>query len=75
MIWAYNRQFADTSITKSIAIMPSNLYGKNDNYDPKNSHVIPGLIHKFHVAKKNKDKEITSAIKNILILLITKQIF
>ena len=59
MIWAYNRQFADTSITKSIAIMPSNLYGKNDNYDPKNSHVIPGLIHKFHVAKKNKDSFVT----------------
>ena len=59
MIWAYNRQFADTSITKSIAIMPSNLYGKNDNYDPKNSHVIPGLIHKFHVAKKNKDNFVT----------------
>ena len=39
--------------------MPSNLYGKNDNYDPKNSHVIPGLIHKFHVAKKNKDNFVT----------------
>lgn len=59
MIWAYNRQFADTSITRSIAIMPSNLYGKNDNYDPKNSHVIPGLIHKFHIAKKNKENFVT----------------
>lgn len=59
MIWAYNRQFADTSVTKSIAIMPSNLYGKNDNYDPENSHVIPGLIHKFHTAKINKDDSVT----------------
>tara|TARA_Y200000002_G_scaffold381260_1_gene394808 strand:- start:719 stop:1720 length:1002 start_codon:yes stop_codon:yes gene_type:complete len=59
MIWAYNRQFTDSSITKSIAIMPSNLYGKNDNYDLENSHVIPGLIHKFHAAKKNKDDFVT----------------
>ena len=30
--------------------MPCNLYGKNDNYHPQNSHVIPGLIHRFHCA-------------------------
>ena len=32
--------------------MPSNLYGPGDNYDPKNSHVIPAMIKKFHNAKK-----------------------
>ncbi len=59
MIWAYNRQFLNSSITKSIAIMPSNLYGINDNYDLETSHVIPGLINKFHTAKKNKKKHVT----------------
>jgi GDP-L-fucose synthase len=35
-----------------ISIMPTNLYGPNDNYDLNNSHVLPALIRKFHVAKK-----------------------
>jgi GDP-L-fucose synthase len=33
------------------SVMPTNLYGLNDNYHPENSHVIPGLIHRFHQAK------------------------
>jgi GDP-L-fucose synthase len=35
-----------------ISVMPTNLYGSNDNYDLNNSHVLPALIRKFHVAKK-----------------------
>ena len=35
-----------------ISVMPTNLYGPNDNYDLKNSHVLPALIRKFHTAKK-----------------------
>ena len=35
-------------------IMPTNLYGHKDNYHPENSHVIPGLIYRFHKAKINK---------------------
>lgn len=35
-----------------ISVMPTNLYGPNDNYDPTNSHVLPALIRKFHTAKK-----------------------
>ena len=34
-----------------ISVMPTNLYGPNDNYDLKNSHVLPALIRKFHTAK------------------------
>lgn len=34
-----------------ISCIPTNLYGLNDNYNPENSHVIPGMIHKFHWAK------------------------
>ncbi len=35
-----------------ISVMPTNLYGENDNYDLNNSHVLPALIRKFHTAKK-----------------------
>ena len=38
--------------------MPTNLYGPGDNYHPENSHVIPGLIRRFHKAKMNNDKEV-----------------
>jgi GDP-L-fucose synthase len=37
-----------------ISVMPTNLYGPNDNYDLNNSHVLPALIRKFHTAKKEK---------------------
>ena len=36
-----------------ISVMPTNLYGPNDNYDLKNSHVLPALLRKFHTAKEN----------------------
>ncbi len=54
MCWAYNRQFG----TKFMAVMPTNLYGPNDNYDLKNSHVMPALIRKMHEAKQRDDKEV-----------------
>lgn len=38
-------------------LMPTNLYGPNDNFHPENSHVIPGIIHRMHQSKINKDKE------------------
>jgi len=38
-----------------ISVMPTNLYGPNDNYDLKNSHVLPALIRKFHEAKINNE--------------------
>lgn len=44
---SYNRQFG----VDYRSIMPTNLYGINDNYDPEGSHVIPGLIRRFHEAK------------------------
>lgn len=47
MCWSYNRQYG----TKYIAAMPTNLYGPGDNYDLNNSHVLPALIRKFHLAK------------------------
>ena len=41
-----------------ISVMPTNLYGPNDNYDLKNSHVLPALIRKFHEAKINDQPEV-----------------
>jgi GDP-L-fucose synthase len=41
-----------------ISVMPTNLYGPNDNYDLKNSHVLPALIRKFHQAKLNKSPHV-----------------
>ena len=45
----FKRQYGDNFIS----CMPTNLYGPNDNYDLKNSHVLPALIRKFHEAKVN----------------------
>ncbi|MEY3368952.1 MAG: hypothetical protein RI973_2107, partial [Bacteroidota bacterium] len=41
-----------------ISVMPTNLYGPNDNYDLANSHVLPALIRKFHEAKKQQSPEV-----------------
>jgi GDP-L-fucose synthase len=42
-----------------ISVMPTNLYGLNDNYDLQNSHVLPALLRKFHEAKINNYSEVT----------------
>jgi GDP-L-fucose synthase len=47
MCEAYNSQYG----TNYIAVMPTNLYGPNDNFDLQHSHVLPALIRKFHEAK------------------------
>lgn len=49
MCEAYNRQYG----TDFISVMPTNLYGPNDNFDLETSHVLPALIRKFHEAKVN----------------------
>lgn len=41
-----------------ISVMPTNLYGFNDNYDLQNSHVLPALLQKFHNAKNNNEKSV-----------------
>ena len=47
------QSFADQFGMNAISVMPTNLYGPNDNYDLKHSHVLPALIKKFHHAKIN----------------------
>jgi GDP-L-fucose synthase len=52
---AYRDQFG----CNFISVMPTNLYGPNDNYDLKNSHVLPAMLRKFITAKRNKDSSVT----------------
>ena len=54
MIWSYNRQYQ----TRYLAVMPTNLYGSEDNFDLQNSHVLPALIRKMHEAKIINAKEV-----------------
>ena len=51
---SYNRQYG----RNYRSVMPTNLYGENDNFHPENSHVIPALMRRFHEAKLNCDKEV-----------------
>ncbi|MHC4887738.1 MAG: GDP-L-fucose synthase [Planctomycetota bacterium] len=52
---AYRHQYG----CNFISVMPTNLYGPNDNYDLEKSHVLPALIRKFHEAKKRGDEAVT----------------
>ncbi|MBU0646837.1 GDP-L-fucose synthase [Patescibacteria group bacterium] len=54
MCQSYNKQYG----TNFISVMPTNLYGPNDNFDLSNSHVLPALIRKFHEAKINKQNKV-----------------
>jgi len=56
---SYNRQYKDSHSIDYRSVMPTNLYGPGDNYDSLNSHVIPGLIRRFHEAKINDHPEVT----------------
>ena len=50
-----NRQYG----TDYISVMPTNLYGPNDNYHPEHSHVLPALIRRFHEAKESGVESVT----------------
>lgn len=54
MCESYNRQYG----RDYRSVMPTNLYGTGDNYHPDNSHVIPGLLRRFHEAKTSSAKEV-----------------
>lgn len=51
---SYNRQYG----TDYRSVMPTNLYGPGDNYHPEHSHVIPGMIRRFHEAKLNHAEQV-----------------
>ncbi|MFJ8102450.1 GDP-L-fucose synthase family protein [Lysinibacillus sp. NPDC096212] len=52
---AYNKEYG----TNFISVMPTNLYGPNDNFDLQSSHVLPALIRKIHEAKVNKESTVS----------------
>lgn len=54
MCQAYHKQYG----CNFISVMPSNLYGYGDNYHPKNSHVLPALLRRFHEAAVENKKEV-----------------
>ncbi len=56
---SYNRQYGQQFGIDYRCVMPTNLYGPGDNYHPENSHVIPGLIRRFHEAKLCKASTVT----------------
>ncbi len=53
---SYNRQYG----RDYRSVMPTNLYGENDNFHPENSHVIPALVRRFHEAKLNNEPVVTA---------------
>lgn len=53
---SYNKQYG----TNFISVMPTNLYGPNDNFDLETSHVLPAFIRKFHEAKIKNSKEVVA---------------
>ncbi len=53
MCQSYNRQYG----TNFISVMPTNLYGPNDNFDLESSHALPALIRKFHEAKLQMEQQ------------------
>jgi len=55
MCRAYNEQYQ----TRFISVIPTNLYGPNDNYDPDQSHLIASLIQKFHIARIKNEPQVT----------------
>ena len=55
---SYNRQHGQSQGIDYRSVMPTNLYGPGDNYHPENSHVIPGLIRRFHEAKITNSPEV-----------------
>lgn len=54
MCQAYRKQYG----CNFISVMPTNLYGPNDNYDLQTSHVLPALLRRFHEAKQNGDSKV-----------------
>ncbi|MDE5602637.1 MAG: GDP-L-fucose synthase [Helicobacter sp.] len=61
MCESYNLQYG----TNFIATMPTNLYGKNDNFDLEQSHVLPALLRKMHLAKLLKEGKMQEVLANL----------
>ena len=68
---AYNKSYG----TKYFSVVPTNIYGPNDNYNLKNGHVVPTLIHKVYLAKKeNKNLEVWGSGKPLREFIYSKDV-
>ncbi len=56
---SYNRQYGASHGIDYRSVMPSNLYGPGDNYHPQNSHVVPALLQRFHLARETHAPHVT----------------
>ena len=56
---SYNRQYGASHGVDYRSVMPTNLYGPNDNFDLQTSHVLPAMMRKFHEAKLNNNESVT----------------
>ncbi|RXJ67417.1 GDP-fucose synthetase [Halarcobacter ebronensis] len=68
MCESYNLQYG----TNFISVMPTNLYGPNDNFDLEKSHVLPALIRKIHLAKLLNEKKYEEVIKDLNVASLTE---
>jgi GDP-L-fucose synthase len=55
---SYNRQYGESLGVDYRSVMPANLYGPNDNYHSENSHVVPALLRRVHMAMVHKSEEV-----------------
>lgn len=65
---SYNRQYGESHGTDYRSVMPTNLYGPGDNYHPENSHVIPAMIRRFHLAKLDMENNPASGIRHSVMI-------
>jgi GDP-L-fucose synthase len=68
MCESYNLQYG----TNFISVMPTNLYGPNDNFDLETSHVLPALIRKMHLAKLLSENKFDAVVKDLQVENITQ---
>jgi GDP-L-fucose synthase len=75
MIDIQNRAYNKSYGTKYFSVIPTNIYGPNDNYNLKNGHVVPTLIHKVYLAKKeNKNLEVWGSGKPLREFIYSKDV-
>lgn len=58
MLYSGTQAYSDENLIKFINLIPANVYGPGDHFDPHKSHALGALIYKFYEAKKNKNKEV-----------------
>lgn len=75
MVDIQNQSYNNSFGTNFFSVIPTNIYGPNDNYNIKNGHVVPSLIHKVYIAKKeNKNLEVWGSGKPLREFIFSKDV-